>query len=357
MGRCNMNSKFHSSILIMLISVLYSALTCSMESSLSNIREFNKKERSALRSRYGGLGENLELFAKAQLVDIARNNLSPVIAKLILHKQIKLNDAQDVVDYAQEIAESGHEFFELEPRIIKYMDKGELAFGALSKAIARESFHQWRLAKINEVVQEENAFVEQLKDMGLNKSDETRVIKVYATCVASFTKSADRERMAPKICGALDEYDKPRHVKYPVSVREKKSSQGVPRVWAYRHLIAAAQRVSEQYDLDTFEKIIMAKCIAEQSLRFLVPAHHPFKALHKTMILTSKSPEHAFFMDTGICSTFSSIAYVAANELGLKGNVFLAKRGVHVYLEFQANGEWYHTHPFNSHSSCDINRF
>ena len=265
--------------------------------------------------------------------------------------------SDDMIEFAEEITQSGLNFHDLEPRIKRYLEDGHLIFNALQKAIERERFHLWREDIIDRAINENGVFINSIKKMNLTANESYRVQKVYAVCIASFINPPDRKMMEPKICGDIDDYKKPRHIRHPVSVRINHHSREAIHLMAYRSLLDEARRVADQYILNTFERVVMAKCIAEQSLRFIPPSHNPFKALHKHHLLEKKAPEDAFFMNTGVCSNFSGIAYNAALELGLSGKIHLAKHGVHVYLEFRDRGEWFHAHPFNSKSKCDITRF
>lgn len=335
----------------------YSALASSMAYALDDIITPTKKERKEMLSRYGVLGENQQFFSEDQFRAIADNGLSPLVKRLIVHKVIKLEEAQDVVDYAQEIADSKISFDDLEPRIIKYIKKGDTVFGALTKAIKRETLRQRRVNKVAAVREENGPFVQEITQSALSEEEKRRVIQVYASCVALYENEEERELVKPRICDPLDEYARPRHQRSPVNVREMSEAIETTQTHAYESLIVEAKRVADEHNLSTFERVVMAKCFAEQSLRFFVPSHHPLKALHKNRLLSRRSPEATFFMHSGVCTNFSGIAYNVARELGLQGNVFLAKRHLHVYLEVEEDGNWYHSHPFNSLSSCDIIQF
>lgn len=326
--------------------------------SLSDIKQFTEKELAGIKSRYAEYGDNQQLFSEDQFKTISEKQLAPIIKPLILHKKIKFSDTDSLVLFATQISDSRYTLAELKPRIIRYIRGGALIFQALEKAILREDLHVWKADKKQEIRKDKGPFIKKIAALNLTEADHDKVINAYAVCVASFRNADERQQhMQPKICNPTDDFPKPRHKNHSAKVRETPAGENTPRVMAYRELTKEAAAVAKEEQLSVFEKIFMAKCIAEQSLRFFTPARHPFKALGKTCAMNKKSPEEAFFMNNGVCGNFSGVAYNIANALGLKGQVFLAKNNVHVYLEFTADDEWYHTHPFNSKSSCDINRF
>lgn len=317
---------------------------------------YTEREIKAIKAHYG-LTKHQPMFTEQQMQALSDRKLNALVRVLIAHRTIKFEEIVDVIDFSREIIESGLNFKDIEPRIVRSIDKGEVVFMALEKAITREKFHQWHAGVVKRISEKNGAFVSKVQQLDLPNSDKRRVINVYATCIASFQDDNDRLVMSTSIGEPLDEYNAPRYRRYPVVVREDHDwEQSVHNV-AYQALMHEAKEVAENYNLSTFEKVVMAKCIAEQSLRFFLPSHHPFKAWHKHRMLRSKAPEDAFFMHTGVCSNFSGIAYNAALELGLRGKIHLAKNGVHVYLEFEELGQWYHAHPFNSKSGAVITRF
>lgn len=286
-----------------------------------------------------------------------RQSRADLMRSLNAHKTIKFEDQEDVADFASQIEDSGFTFKVLEPRIVRYMAKGDVLFTALDHAITRERFHQWHEDIVARTTIKSGRYVRTVEQMNLSTTEKERLINVYATCIASFTNNYDRKFIEPEVCDASDDYLEPRHIKYPVSAREHSQDLKTDQLFAYRSMINEAQMVVEEHELGTFQRIAMAKCISEQSLRFFKPSQHVLKAWHKHRLLSSRAPERSFFMNTGVCSNFSGIAYNAAIALGLKDKVHLAKKGVHVYLEFEEDGQWFHTHPFNSKSKCDITRF
>jgi hypothetical protein len=324
--------------------------------SLNDIKNFTKKEVKEIELRYKT--EHDQLFSVEDLYQIESKQLTYIIAETIIHPIIRLQDAESLIVFADEIKNSGLNITELEARLIKYLSAGELVFSALRKAIKRSSFHKWKVSQINMVNEKNDKLTRRLSALALSEKDYQKVINAYAVCINSFRdKNARYKILKPKICAPLDKYRKPRYKKHGISVREDLMGQANSQVLAYNYLIDEAKKVAQKNNLDTFEKVIMAKCISEQSLQFFPPEHHPIRALKKTCAMDRKSPAEVFFMNSGVCGNFSGLTYIIANAVGLTGKIFLAKNNFHIYLEFEENGTWYHIHPFNSKSGCDIIRF
>jgi len=299
----------------------------------------------------------LGLFTLDQLDFIRQHNLGPTILELMSHKKLKVERNQELIDFALEITESGLTLRELESRLIRYTAKEIPIFTALRRAIKREHFSRWKTRRHLAVIKDDGLFMNTINQLALTKDEREKVVNTFAICIDSFTRADNRAKMQPSMCEPIDEYKTPRHSKHRVHVKEKKSTAESPRNLSYLALVAAAQDVAQRSSLNVFEKVAMAKCVAEQSLRFFEPASHLFTALRKTCAMDWLAPHEAFFMESGVCGNFAGIAYNFANELGLRNQIFLTKNGFHIYLEFTDGMNWYHTHPLNTASSCDITKF
>lgn len=341
---------------IMLL-VLLSATHLNAQTHLDDMRALNQNERTELAKRYKEYSNNHELFSEEQFQSIAKSKLGPIIALLILHPKIVLNEASDLIEFAQTIVESGYTFAQLERRILKGISEELTPFHALAEAIEKEDAHQWRKNQVEKVKQEKGAFVQSIEKLNLSNEDRDKVVHVYGACMAFYADKSAREFMTPSVCDPMEIYQKPRHEKHAAFVRTSKSSKETPQVLAYRALAAQALYLANTFSLDDFERIKISKCVAEQSIRFFKYVDHPLRAVCKMHDLDSKSPEEAFFMHTGLCANFSGIAYNFANDLDMQGRVFIAKNGMHTYLEFESGKNWYHMHAFNNQTRCDITRF
>ncbi len=280
-----------------------------------------------------------------------------LISDLRNHPVISFEDLGDVIDFARMVELSGLPFAVLEPRVVRLIVEGEPVFSALDKAMRRELFHRWHVDIVKRVTDNPDKFITNINKLALTDDEKKRVINVYATCIRSFANARDREMMKPKICGDTDDYPYPKHQHPDLSVRSSAEINSSAHSRAYRSLMDQAYHVAIHYRLDTFERVIMSKCIAEQSLRFLVPKEHPLRALKKHASIYKQSPDEAFFMRTGVCSNFSTLSYSAALALGLNGKIFSQPTACTCIWNSEENGEWFHTHPFNSKSLCEINRF
>jgi len=341
---------------IMILVLLASTQLCAL-THLDDIRALNQNERVELEKRYKEYSSNRELFSEAQFQSIEKNKLGPVIALLILHPKILLEEPQDIVEFAQTIIDSGYTFVQLERRILKGISEKLTAFHALAEAIEKEDAHQWRKNQVEKVKQEKGSFVQAIEKLNLSREDSEKVVHVYGACMAFYSNKSERQFATPSVCDPMQKYPTPRHEKHSASVRTSKCGKETPQVLAYRALAAEALNLAKTLSLDDFERIKMSKCVAEQSLRFFKYQDHLLRSVCKTVDLDTKSPEEAFFMHSGLCANFSGIAFNFARELDMKGRVFLAKKGMHTYLEFESNKSWYHMHAFNNQTRCDITRF
>lgn len=326
--------------------------------TLHDIKPFTGSELSAIKRRYPQVKHNPELFTAQEFATIATHGLGTIVADLILHPAIKLEGAAELIEFAQKVSESGLDFrSQLEPRLKRYIKEKMPPFIAVDEAIAKESQSQWRNSKVAEAKDKNRPFVAWVNQSRLSELDKQKMIRVYAVCIASYENAADRAMLEPKICDPVDDYPEPRYNKCPSSVGRKLRITKTDRAKAYRSLMEEARRVASLHDLNDFERIMMARCIGERSLRFFVPSHHPIKSAFKEIARHHNTPDKAFFMRSGICSNFSAITYNAARELGLENQVHLVRKGAHVYVEFREGSNWYHTHPFNKRSVCDITRY
>lgn len=323
-------------------------------SSLNDIRDFNKKELHEIHGRYKECRHQTELFSIQQFKLIQKRNLVDTIGKIILHKDISLSTSQELIDFALQVADSKLSFDVIEPRIIKYLHKGEAVFSALKTAIFRAQFHIWKENNFKEVEKSNTPFMRSLRSLSLDQDAFRKVVNAYATCIVPFSEPELNKFLRPTVCDPLEDYLRPRHTSDHVSVCQTPSDKNTDEVMAYRLLMKEARSTADGQNRNALERLVMAKCIAEQSLKFFTPSHHLLKSLNRLYMMEKKSPEEAFFLTSGICGNFSGMAYNIANEIGLLGHVFLAKKGVHVYLELEDHGLWYHAHPFNSKSRCHL---
>lgn len=345
--------------LLGLLLFLVASLSWTIEAWTMDFSLLSKKELSAIRSRYN-LIPYQELFSPQQQEIISAEHLAPILAELVLHRSIKLEDSDDLIDYAKTIASSGFLFSDLEARIIHNQNSrhNRGVFDALTKAIDKERYHRWKIQAVRSVAEENGDFIKAITEARLSKFDRKKLITVYATCIAPYRNEEDRNTiMKPKICDSRDNYPAPRHERSHLNVRETPAHNSTPRVLAYRLMIDEAKRISTDHKLNNFEKIVMAKCISERALRYFVPMHHPLRALRRTLIIDNKAPEKAFFMHDGVCTNFASQAHHVLGQLDLKDQIFLASQGIHVFLEFVDQDQWYHIHPFNRRSRCDVIRY
>jgi hypothetical protein len=317
----------------------------------------------ALSKRYPDEFKNKsEFFTREEEREILSNKLEPLINSLIFHKDIILPSAENILAFARAILESGHSFKALEEHIVYFIQqRKEVPFTALEKAVDRLERQLWKHVQLLKTNHENDDFINNLKILKLEEEDHNKLVKINSYCVKPFGNKNDRQRfLTPKICKPDTDYPKPRHEKKPLSMHNERSEKTFSnKRAAYELFLVHAADVAKTEELSIFEKMLMAKCVAEQALRFFEPLHHPLKALSKSRNMSLRSPEHEFFAHSGVCSNFAGIAYNVSQALFLHNRVFLARKGFHVYLEFKDyDNKWYHMHPFNSaNKDCDMMRF
>lgn len=319
---------------------------------------FSPKQAQKISQRYPECKNQSSIFTLGQRAIITEQGLSFFIDDLILHEDIVLGSFDDLIAFAQKISEAQMSFAELEPYIIKYIKKGEKAFVALEKAFKKIQYKRWRILQIQSLAKND-PLVNQIRALRLSKENEEKVFNIYGECVNPWRNHENREEMLkPKICSAIDEYTKPKHEKQKIKLRTTNHKHEDNTTIAWRVLTNEANIIAQENQLSIPEKIVMAKCVAEKSLRFFEPATHPFKALSKIHQAHNQAPEECFFSNQGVCTNFVALAYNFGLNLGLDGNIFVAERLMHTYLEINVNGEWYHSHPFNSaFKGCDLIKF
>lgn len=319
--------------------------------NFSEAMAFESEVTSFLSSR------DITVFSDDDIHLISEKNLWPIIKDFIIHPNIKLTGAEQIIDFALAIKNSGFDFKDLEEIIQKAINQNDPPFSALRYAIKSEQFRLHKMRRIEEVWNATDPFIDDISSMPLRHDEKQHLINAYAVCIDAFSHHEDRVRLKPVMCKPMNRYKRPRYKQKESYIRTKRFTNPTTRSIAYNKLIESANIVAEAEQLDIFEKMKMAKCIAEQALQFSVPSHHPLHALQKSIRAKLSLPENSFFMKTGVCSNFAGIALDVANHLGLKGQVFLARSKFHTYLEFTDGKDFYHTHPFNNLSNCDIIRF
>lgn len=324
---------------------------------LDDIRRFSPREKAALIHRYPECQNNLEFFTPEQFERIEKQKLAPALGELLLHPKIRLGDVDLVLDLAQMVVESTLGFAAIETRMLRYMKHDLLPFAAAKKAIERERYHQHKAEQIAQLKLRPSPFVKRINAMSLKSAEKDKLIGSYALCVMPYWEEAERSALRPKVCEPIKGYEHIRHTAVRIPVRKSQESMVNDHAHAYRSLVEEMQKTADWNQLDTFERMKMAKCVSEESMVFFYPNDQPFKTLKKLINMGTKPPEEAFFMQSGICGNFGALIYSLAEALGLSDRVFLTQKGIHMFLEFEASGEWYHLHPFNSQGDCDAIRF
>ncbi len=321
---------------------------------INDVLKFHQKDYLKIKDRYKINIKKRELFREDQKQFINSNNLAPIIDVIFLNDRIKIKDINLLIDFAKDIQTSGFEFVQLKKRLYSYIDKDMPAFSALKKAIQKEGDMAWREEQ-RSGLSPFDPMVETINQLKLSRDDHNKVLKVYAVCLKPWRDEHYRSsRLEPVIGQRQNRYPAPRHAEQNISVRTSPSRKSTNQVKAYRYLTQEAAAIADEITMSVAEKVAMSKCVAEQSLTYVPPMHNPIKALNKMRQAQTHSPEHAFFGHEGVCTNFSGLLYNFGRALGLENNLFLARNGVHTYVEVEIDDEWYHSHAFNS---CDLIHF
>ncbi|USN50558.1 MAG: hypothetical protein H6731_09885 [Myxococcales bacterium] len=341
---------------LLLCHFAFGAIPNYSSSSDTQVFHFAASEQGKIKKRYHKKIENL--FDEQQLQLINNQNKHDIIKKLLLHEYIIFNEPQLVIDFADSIQGSGFSFIRLEKHLINYLKNGLTPFKALDKAINKLKNEEWT-RKQHYNVNTGHTLLKNINELNLSLDDHDKIVHVYAVCINSWRDPENRQgRLKPKICEPVKHYKKPRHDKHAPKVRQSFSHNASKKSHAYNYLVQEAWSVAQDFGLSSAEKVVMIKCVAEKSLKFFEPLHSPLKSLSKIHKARTRSVENEFFSHSGVCLNFAGIAYNLGEKLGLENSIHLADRHLHSYLEVEIDGEWYHSHPFNSnHKSCDLTRF
>lgn len=299
---------------------------------------------------------SLSAFFSAHVEDV-RNEATQVplfVEELKGIKAFQILKEEDLEAMALEIYLSALPIKALKDRMIRYTNQGIVPFQALERAITAEKWSIFKKRMIQEVIDGQGSFAKALGALKLKSYDHEKVIRAYAVCVYPMHYEENRLMLIPKIGDPINKYDHPHKGK--VSWRTKTSKKDDVRVQAYRLLVDSSVEVAEKFQLDDFAKISMAKCMAEQALRFYAPLDHPLNALKESAQARHRSPEEAFFCKKGVCTNFCAITYNIAHHLGVGDQIFVGTKQFHTYLEARIGCAWYHLHPFNS-QGADFIRF
>lgn len=271
-------------------------------------------------------------------------------------KALKDLDEPTLSFFAKEILAQNLPYKSLKTRIERYCARGILPALAVERAIIMEQKSQFKRRNLAEVLDQGDHFVRVIKMLNLQREDEGKIIKAYAYCVYPLKKNENRKRLAPRVGEPVNGFNSCRHHDKPSLWRSKPAKDIDENVTAYRILINASKSMAKAKQLNDMEKVIMAKCISEQALRFFKPIAHPYDALKESARLYTRSPERAFFKERGVCNNFCAITYNIARDLGVSDNLRIAHHHLHSYLELKVGEHWYHTHPFASVSESDFIR-
>ncbi len=323
--------------------------------NINDVITFHFNDLKKIQKRYRIDIRKVSFFNQEQKAMINNEELFVLIDLLLLHDDIVLDSTEDLIEYARMIQASEYSLTKLRDRIIRYQERGFESLPALEKAIQQEQKAEWYLRQ-RDALSDYDALQIRINTLLLAPLDREKVLSVYAKCVNPWRNEEYRNTiLAPKICDPLDNYKSPRHKSNPAKVRTKEGTRDTPRNRAYAILVEESAAMAESLNMNAAEKIVMAKCVAEQSLEFFVPSHNPLRTMEKLRAAQKSSPAHTFFSNHGVCTNFSALAYNFGRKMGLQGQLFLAERHLHTYLEINIDGKWYSSHPFNSmNKGCDL---
>jgi predicted 2-oxoglutarate/Fe(II)-dependent dioxygenase YbiX len=284
-------------------------------------------------------------------------NLKNVIKE---NKKLKNLDDVSLADFANRILYSGYSYDIIKHRINHNLKTKFLPFPALEKALASEDKNAWSRSRIANLIHSPDSIANEIKKLNLNHDDYDMALALYAVCIEPWTDSYQRQKhFTPHVCdGFSDAYDHLRHYSDSVSIRTRPTVKHSKRAKAYNILVNAGRDVIKSENLSDLEMLLMAKCIAENSVRFKSPQRHPVVAVREACKASLISPQNALFQDKGVCNNISGITYNMALALGFDKPLFLARHHLHVFLETHINEEWLHLHPLtNTPKNCDFIRF
>lgn len=262
---------------------------------------------------------------------------------------LKILDNDDIALMAEQIFNSGLPFEAVKVRMVRYMLNKSAPFEALEKALILEEKSIFKKRMIAEVRDNPSSFIEELNKINLSTNKSDKILRAYAVCAYPLTKEEYREKLKPKIShDPINHYTQTRHDNASVKFRREASKKDNKETRAYRLLLRESEKIVQNYQLDDYQIISMAKCMAEQTLRFFKPLNHPAQALKESAKIAHRSPESAFFAEHGVCSNFCVITCNIAQSLGVEAPMFVAERKLHAYIEIKTADGWYHTHPFAS---------
>ncbi len=128
-------------------------------------------------------------FSYDQNVVIIQKRLGSIIEGIIGQKKLVLKDNEQLIDFANEIRESGMAFPDLEERIVRYLAKNEPPFSALRQAIANERLSRWKTKRNADVKSENGPFMRVINQLGLDAFDRQKVVNAFAVCIDSYRRS------------------------------------------------------------------------------------------------------------------------------------------------------------------------
>lgn len=296
-----------------------------------------------IQSIYAGKDFGLSLsFTKEQSDYIAQNDLWFWTQKLCSLNIPNLK-SDNIVELAQLIKEQNLPSGHLEENIKKNLLKKILIYPAVDMAIITTKKQIWRAHKFRAIQNENRNFVTAIKDLKLKSDYEYKLLSVYTQCIVPFENENDKRLFfTPTVAEAKDGYTIPCKINNEKQAKESKTNLDV----GYNYLINEAKATAQAHNVNEKEKMLMAKCIGEKSLKFFFASKNPPLALVKTIQHHTNKPTKNFFMQRGICTNFVDITYDVAQHLDL--TVTISRKKYHTYLKAQLDGTWYHIHPFNS---------
>lgn len=297
-------------------------------------------------------------FSLLAINDDHQQILGSIKKELRALEELKILNDNDIDIAAEQIYNSGLPFEAVKVRLVRYITNKDTPFDALEKALILEERSLFKKRMIAEVRGNPSSFMTELYALNLSANQSEKVLRAYAVCAYPLTNIEYRDKLRPKISqDPINHFIHPRSQKNSsVKYRQKASKKDNQEKRAYSLLIRESEKIAREYKLDDFEIIAMAKCMAEQTLRFFKPIDHPAQALKESSKISYRSPESAFFAKQGVCSNFCVITCNIAQGLGVRAPMFIVERKLHAYIEIKADDGWYHTHPFAS-DGIDFTRF
>lgn len=333
----------------------------SSETSVINSKSFKKLILKPL--------EQDEL-TPSQLNLILDHSLEKIMADLLHYKLTRFEDVDSFLNFAMNVKYKNIDLQHLGGYMAKLMSYQIAPDEIIERALSRQVYEQWAIKKADEIHKTDpRHFVSQIATLNLKQEYKKRLTKVYALCVNAYRSKTDQAFMRKIEIGepisgysVAPSYTPVGSVKadtiYSLDLTSDQYEGMSDKQKAFHLLVANAQNIIEEQQLNDFHKACLAKCIADEAIQFVSAAKNIFLAARLLVRSSFRSGAANLQYPYGLCTNYAAITKAVAEKFGFGDRVQIHRRGKHFFNQFFIDGNWYHFHALRKYGKeCRFIRY